>query len=203
MMLEIDGILRAQARHNLIRLNILLTPDILKRACLALLALHLFHFDLHFADTYPPSWFPGARELATTPQDLDPTPESGENDGSSVGKVGSIQLVESIDSQQVLQRYIHKIYTTWRDGLCKLVEAVGGQRKNPSDFISRENLWKSSLCLHHLSTRSHHSPVCNSQHLSEALTSINNCLREFLNDILQMYASLSPGPLLMSLCMPL
>jgi hypothetical protein len=141
MMLEIDGILRAQARNNLSHLKTLPAPNILKRACLALLALHLqksigklgtlsdfrieddgsvvletlsaaseridflrlvqddrFHFDLHFADTYPSNWFPTARELDTTTQDLDSTPESGEHDGTILGKVADIQIVESIHS---------------------------------------------------------------------------------------------------------
>jgi Fungal Zn(2)-Cys(6) binuclear cluster domain len=212
MMLEIDGILRAQARDNLSRLRALYAQDIVRRTLFALLALHLqksigklgilagfsvesdgfvvlrtlsvvskridllhlvqddsFHFDLHFANGYPSSWFPGAREPVPTPHDLDVTPESGEIDECGIGKVGDIQTVEPVGPE---------------DGLRKIIEEVGGLGFDPFSFISRENLWKYSLCLHHLSINDH-SHICNSQHLSKALTSINHCLRESLKKTLR------------------
>lgn len=138
-------------------------------------------FDLHFTDVYPSSWFPKVRELVTMPQNLDSISDSGESHESSVSGVGDIQF----SSQGVLERQKEQSNTLSADDIRRLVEAVGGTGCDPFSLISKENLWKYSLCLHRLSTTSHHSPVCNPQHLSEILTSINYCLRESLKKTLR------------------
>ena len=224
IMPEIDGILRAQARHNLSLLRVCNVQDILERAVFALLALHLqrsigtlgvladfrvkpdrfielrtlsgssksiellhlvqddsLQFDLHFADAYPSSWFPKARESVTMPQKLDVTSDSGESHESSVSRAGDIQ----VGSQVVLERQKEQSNTLSADDIRRLVEAVSGTGCDPFSLISKENLWKYSLCLHRLLTASHHPLVCNPQHLSETLTSVNHCLRECLKKTLR------------------
>jgi hypothetical protein len=222
MMLEIDGILRAQARHNFSRLRACYAQDIIRRAVLALLALHLqksigklgiltdfnvesdgsvvlitlfivsepikllhliqddsFEFELDFAEVYPSSWFPKASEPGTTPQ-------SDEPHGSSVNEVDDIQVVESVDSQVVPESEKDHFRTVSKDDIRNIVEAIGGRGGDPCHLISRKYLWKYSLGLQYWSTRY----LCNPQHLSKALTSINHCLRERLKRTLLTQANM-------------
>lgn len=225
MIPEIDGILRAQVRHNLSRLREHNVKELFTRTLCALLALHLhrsigtlgiledftleadafvvlnplstmskriellhlvhdysFQFDLHFADDYPSGWFPNvpaSRDPVTTLQDLDGISQCTGDLGSNIRGVSDIHVIESPTSRVVLESQEEQMCTPSKEELCRIIEKVGGLEHDPSSLISRADLWKYSLGLHHLS-KGH----CNSS-VSETLASVNHCLRHSLKQTLR------------------